>query len=141
MSELVVRALMPARSLLVLMVVFGGVALALSAVGLYGVLSHAVERRTREIGIRIALGQSHGRVQRSILVEGARLVLVGTLVGLALSAMGGQVAATLFYGVNPVDPVTYLAVTVVLLASALLACWLPARRATRIDPVRAIAAE
>lgn len=141
MEALVSAALAPSRISLVLMVLFGAMALVLASVGLYGVLAFDVRQRTREMGIRIALGQGPGEVRWLVIARGMRLVLVAAAVGLGASVVLGRFASSILYGVEPVDPTTYLVVTGVLAVSSLLACWIPARRATRVDPAEALKAE
>ncbi len=121
--------------------VFGALSLTLAVVGLYGVKAYAVARRTREIGIRMALGAEPGEVQRLILREGLVMALTGVVLGLALGLGLGQVLRSLLYGVSPFDPVAYGLAPVVLLVTAALACWIPARRATRVNPLVALRAE
>jgi len=116
-------------------------ALVLASIGLYGVVSYAVARRTREVGIRMSLGAEPGRVVREMLREGLGLVAVGGCVGLALAAAGAQLLGSLLFGIRPMDPVTFLAVPALLLGVTLLAAYLPARRASRVDPVTALKAE
>ena len=117
---------------------FAGLALLLGAVGLYGILSHSVLRRTREIGIRLALGGAPGDIRRMVMGEGLRLVAAGVALGLALALAVTRYLETLLYGVDARDPLTFSAVPLVLAATALLASYLPVRRATRIDPVTAL---
>ena len=118
--------------------VFALAALLLGAVGLYGVLSYAVAQRTREIGIRMALGAQSRDVLRLVMGDG----LVLTLAGLALGLVGARAAvralASQLYGVGPFDPATFVAVPLLVAAVALLACYIPARRATRVDPMVAL---
>ncbi len=121
--------------------VFGILALALAAVGLYGVKAYQVSRRTREIGIRMALGAAPGEVQRLILREGLTMTLTGVVLGLALGLGLGQVLRSLLYGVSPFDPLAYSVAPVVLAIAAVVACWLPARRATRVNPLHALRAD
>ncbi|WP_415911070.1 FtsX-like permease family protein [Oleiharenicola sp. Vm1] len=113
----------------------------LAAVGLYGVKAYAVARRTREIGIRMALGAEPGAVQKMILREGLSMALLGVGLGLLLGLGLGQVLQSMLYKVSPVDPVTFAVAPVVLVVAALLASWLPARRATRVNPLAALRAE
>jgi putative ABC transport system permease protein len=121
---------------------FAVLALLLAAIGIYGVMSWAVTQRTREIGVRVALGAGRADILRMVLAHGMRLAGVGLAVGLGLAfalARGlGHVLGTLLFGVSPTDPPTFSAVPVLLAAVALLACLLPARRALRVDPVRAL---
>ncbi|MBE2213184.1 MAG: ABC transporter permease [Opitutaceae bacterium] len=121
--------------------VFGGIALVLATVGVYGVKAYTVARRTREIGIRMALGARRGDVFRLIMRQGALQILVSTVVGLVLALLVGQVLASMLYRVSPTDPLALLVATVLLGAAALFACWIPARRATRVDPNSALRSE
>jgi predicted permease len=116
----------------------GMLALLLAAVGLYGVMAYAVAGRTKEIGIRMALGAGRGRVRRMILVEGLMLAAAGTLAGLLISAVSMRLMQSLLYGISPIDPLTYFAVATFLTAVALLASYVPARRATKVDPMIAL---
>jgi ABC-type antimicrobial peptide transport system permease subunit len=114
--------------------ILGGLGLVLASVGVFGVVSFAAVQRTREIGIRMALGGSQRDVLRMILYQGSRLVMAGLGAGL-LAAFGiTRVMTRLLIGVSPNDPLTYFTVALLLTAVALLACWIPARRATRVDP-------
>ncbi len=121
--------------------VFGALALALACVGLYGLLSHAVARRTGEIGLRMALGAPSGQVQRMILGESLRLVLVGVVVGSAVAWFTSRLIATMLFGLSAADPATYATVALGLGVVALLASLLPARRASHIDPIVALRIE
>jgi predicted permease len=116
----------------------GALALLLAAVGLYGVMAYSVAGRTKEIGIRMALGAGRGRVRRMILADGLALAVAGTLVGLLISAACMRLMRGLLYGVSDIDPPTYAAVAIFLTAVALLACYIPARRATKVDPLIAL---
>jgi predicted permease len=120
---------------------FGGLALVLAAVGLYGVKAYAVARRTREIGIRMALGAEPGSVQAMILREGLAMTLLGVGFGLLLGLGIGQVVQSMLYRVSPFDPVAFAVAPLVLILTALLACWLPARRATKVNPLVALRSE
>jgi predicted permease len=121
-----------------LLAVFAGIALLLAAVGLYGAMSFAVGRRTREIGVRMALGAQPGDVLRMVLGEGLRLAAVGLVAGLATAAALTWTMRGLLFGVTAADPLTFAGITLLLLAVACLATWIPARRAARVDPMRAI---
>ena len=120
---------------------FSGLALLLAAVGTYGVMSYAVTERTHEIGIRMALGASAERVRREIVGRGLRLTLVAVILGLAMGMAGGRASKTLLFGVEPGDPSTLTAAAALLGLIAIAACYLPARRASRVDPVIALAEE
>ncbi|MDH3734442.1 MAG: ABC transporter permease [Gemmatimonadota bacterium] len=140
--EVDVRASMARTSFtLVMLAIAAGMALLLGAVGVYGVISYVVSQRSREIGVRVVLGADSGMVRRMVLGQGLRLVVVGVFVGLVASVVVTRLMAGLLYGVSPVDPMTYAVVAVVLALVALLASYLPARRAARVDPMVAIRAE
>src|SRR6185503_10674424 len=121
-----------------LLVIFASVALVLTIVGLYGVMSYSVAQRTNEIGIRMALGAQSRDVLRLIVSQGFKLVLMGLAIGLAGAVALTRVIASLLFGVTAKDPLTFLTVAVVLAFVALLACYIPARRATRLDPLTAL---
>lgn len=120
---------------------FGGLAMALAAVGLYGVKAYAVARRTREIGIRMALGATPAAVQSMVLREGTAMIVTGVILGLLLGLGLGQALASMLYQVSPLDPLTFIVAPAILAAVALLACWFPARRATRVNPLAALRSE
>ena len=141
MEDVVAEALARDRFLLVLVGVFGAAALVLAAVGVYGVMAQATRRRTREIGIRMALGAEAGDVRGMVLRQGMAMVGLGLALGLGVALAGAGVVRSLLYQVAPTDPVTFVAVPALLGGVALLACWLPARRATRVDPVGSLRAE
>ncbi|MCG3146135.1 MAG: hypothetical protein HONDAALG_03996 [Gammaproteobacteria bacterium] len=126
---------------MLLLVLFALLALLLAALGIYGVMSYAVTRRTRELGVRIALGAQSGDVLRLIVGEGIRMTLLGIAIGLAGSFVIARVLAGMLYGVGATDPATFVGVTFLLFGIAVLACWIPARRATKVDPLVALRAE
>jgi predicted permease len=121
--------------------VFGGLALGLAVVGLYGVKAYSVARRTREIGIRMALGAQPGMVLRMIMREGSIMLLSGIVIGLLLAAGTGKILSGLLYEVGALDPVAFTFAPLILAVAALFATWLPARRATRISPMAALRTE
>lgn len=121
--------------------IFAGLALLLGAVGIYGVMSYAVARRTREMGIRIALGAAREGVVAMVVRRGMALALVGVVVGLAAAAALGRYLASLLYQISPVDALTYAAVATLFLGTAALACFVPARRAARVAPTEALRTE
>jgi predicted permease len=138
MSGLVDRSLGTDRLITVLSSCFAALALLLASIGLYGVMSYAVARRTNEIGIRMALGARRGNVLRLILGNGSKLVLLGVAIGI-VGALGlTRFLTTLLFGIKPTDPLTFLVVSLILVGVALLASYLPARRATKVDPMRAL---
>jgi len=138
MLERTAHAVAPQRLAMSLSTMFAGIALLLSMLGLYGVLVGVVARRTREIGIRLALGDTVGGVFRLVLAEGTGLIGVGLVLGLAGAGLAARTMKGLLFGVQPTDPVVFAGVTIVTGAIALLACIEPARRATRIDPIRVL---
>jgi putative ABC transport system permease protein len=124
-----------------LMSLFAGLALALAAAGIYGVLSYLVAQRTQEIGVRIALGAKPRDIQKLVVGQGLALIAIGVALGLIASVALKRVMAGLVYEVSATDPLTYAAITLLLTAVALLACWIPARRATKVDPMVALRCE
>jgi putative ABC transport system permease protein len=138
LADQVNAALTQERIVAMLSGFFGALALLLAALGLYGVTSYAVSRRRTEIGIRMALGAAPGGVIRLVLRRVAILVSLGVLVGSAASLWAARFVETLLYGLQPRDPLTFVAAAVVLAAIGAVAGWLPARRAARIDPARVL---
>ena len=141
MSDVVAGATARPRFTLALLATFAAVALVLAAVGIYGVISYAVSRRTHEIGVRIALGATPGRVVRLIVGQGMRVVAGGILAGLVGAMTLSRLMTSVVYGVRVTDPLTYSGVAALLVGVALVASYVPARRATRIDPLSAMQAE
>ena len=141
MREIVTGVNGRARFQTLLLASFAGAAALLAAIGIYGVMSYAVSRRTREIGVRMALGADPRSVLRLVVGQGMGVALAGAAVGLVAALLLTRLMAGILYGVRPSDPVTYACVAVVLLLIALTASWIPARRAARIDPMKALRAE
>jgi putative ABC transport system permease protein len=129
------------RFALTLMGIFGGVALLLAAIGVYGILSYSVSQRTREFGIRMALGATVGAVRRRVLAQGALLAGIGLLTGLVGALWLSQLLRSLLFGVSVTDPAIFTAVTICMALVALAAGYLPARRATRVTPMQALREE
>jgi ABC-type antimicrobial peptide transport system permease subunit len=138
MQEHLRKALFLPRLAGTLFGIFGVLGLVLAAVGLYGVISYSVSRRTREIGIRIALGSQLGAVQRLILGQGMFLTGIAIALGLPAALAAAKFSSSFLYGVRPHDLLTFTLVPFFLAAVALLACWIPARRAARVDPQSAL---
>jgi putative ABC transport system permease protein len=138
MDEVVSRSTSRQRFNMWLMTVFGCAALLLAAIGIYGLMAYSVEQRTQELGIRLALGAPTARVQTMVLLQGLRLAGAGVVVGLAASLGLARLMSTILFGVTARDPLVFVAVPLVLVAVAALAVWLPARRASRVDPIIAL---
>ena len=138
MSERLDSQIAADRMIAVLLSVFGGGALLLAAIGIYGVVAFSVAQRTHEIGIRIALGAEQRDILKLIVGQGMFLVLIGAGIGLALALASTQVLKSLLFGISATDPLTFTVVLLVLVGVALLACYLPARRATKVDPLVAL---
>jgi ABC-type antimicrobial peptide transport system permease subunit len=124
--------------MLVMLSLAGGMALLLGAIGLYGVIRYSVSQRTHEIGIRMALGGQGEDILRLILGHGTKLTLIGVAIGVAAAFGLSRFLSSLLYGVKPTDPLTFLGVTIMLVLVTLLACYIPARRAMRVDPMVAL---
>ena len=141
LTEHMGTSLFPARMAAIALGSLGVLALILAAVGIYGVMSHVVAGRTREIGLRMAIGAQRADVRRLILRQGMFLAVVGSVVGLVIAFGGARMMKSLLYGVSASDPFTFVLVAVLLQSVALFACWIPARRATHVDPMVALRAE
>jgi ABC-type antimicrobial peptide transport system permease subunit len=137
----VAGSLRPREISMVLLSVFANLALALSCVGIYGLISYVVGQRTREIGLRMALGAQRGDVMRMVIGEGAKMALVGLSVGMAGAFGLTTLMENELFGVSAHDPLTFGAVTLLLMFVALVACYIPARRAVRVDPAVALRCE
>jgi ABC-type antimicrobial peptide transport system permease subunit len=140
-SQIFSASLETRRFNLTLLGVFAGTALLLAVAGIYGVMAYSVARCTREIGVRMALGASASSVLRLVLAHGMAAVAVGVTIGIAGSLALTRTMQSLLFGVSPTDPVTFAAVSLLLAAVALLASYVPARRATRVDPMVALRCE
>ena len=141
MQEMIDRSVAAPRFTMLLLAIFGTVALSLAAIGIYGILSYAVKRRTREIGIRVALGGQPHHVLWLVVGQGMRLASAGLATGVLVALLATRLTTKLLYGVSSTDPLTFVAVVVLLGAISLLASWLPARRAVSVDPRAALAAD
>jgi predicted permease len=131
-------SLFPTKIAATVLGVFGLVALMLSAIGIYGITSYAVAQRTREIGIRMALGAQLGDVLKLVLTHGVRLTIIGVAIGLVGAYLVTRAITSVLYGVSATDPLTFVFISLLLVAVALLACYVPARKATKVDPLVAL---
>jgi len=138
MSEAVDASLGQARLRTWLLGLFGILALALAAAGIFGVISYSVSRRTHEFGIRMALGASENEVLRLVLKEALHLALAGVAAGIAVALGFARLMSSLLFGVRPTDPATLIVLPLLLAGAALVAAYLPARKATRVDPMAAL---
>ena len=141
MSEVVGESLTRQRFDAELLTIFAASALGLACVGIFGVMWSTVRRRRAEIGVRMALGAGPGRVVREIVADGMRLIALGIGIGLVAALALTRLMASLLFDVRPTDPATFLGVALLLAAAALFACWIPARRAARLDPMATLRAE
>ena len=137
-AENIELALRPAELAALLSGSLGLLAVGLVAVGLYGVMAYVVSQRTKEIGVRIALGAPPARVQRQFIAEGVRVVGIGVAIGLVLAIASSRVLVRVLFGLSPLDPLTFAGVVALLATIAVTACWLPARRAANVDPMEAL---
>jgi ABC-type antimicrobial peptide transport system permease subunit len=141
MEHVVAGAVARQRFSMLLLAVFAGVALVLAGVGIYGVMSYTVAQQTREIGIRMALGAQRGDVLKMTVKQGLRLVGLGLAIGLVAAFVLTRVMATLLFGISATDPLTFISISLVLLAVAIFASYIPALRATKVDPMVALRAQ
>jgi len=135
MAGLARRSMVDVSFTMLTLGVASGLALILGAVGLYGVLSYVVAERTREIGVRMALGARAGQVKRMVVSQGARVVIAGIAIGLVVAAVSTRALGSLLFGVQAIDVATFVAMSGTMIAIGLLASYLPARRASRVDPI------
>ncbi|HLJ88466.1 MAG TPA: FtsX-like permease family protein, partial [Candidatus Angelobacter sp.] len=138
MEENISQSIAQPRFRTVLLAIFAGIALVLAAVGIFGIMAYSVAQRTRELGLRIALGASRGRVLQLVMGHGARLTLIGVGIGLVVTFLMNRYVSSLLFNVPPYDPLTLVGVVVALILISLCACYLPARRATLVDPIVAL---
>jgi putative ABC transport system permease protein len=138
MDDILADSLSHQRFNMFLLTAFSGLALLLAAIGIYSVLAYSVRRRMREIGVRMALGAQRGDILRMILGQGTRLALIGTGIGIAAALALTRLMASQLFGVTATDPVTFLSVAALIVTVALAACYIPARRATKVDPIVAL---
>ncbi len=141
MSEAIAQSMLGRRAMVEAVTLFAAITLSLAVIGLYAVLSFAVRRRTAEFGVRMALGADAARVQRLVLAQGLVLTLLGLVIGLAVGLPLARLIADLLYRIGATDPATWLAASAVIAVAALVACWWPARRATRVPPSAALRAQ
>jgi putative ABC transport system permease protein len=138
MEQIRGESVAPQRLNLMLLSIFAGIAFVLAIVGIYGVMSYAVTERKQELGIRLALGATLRDVVMLVLVQGMKPTLLGVALGSAAAFAATRLLRGLLYGVTPTDPLTFAGVAILLCGVALMACWLPARRATKVDPLVAL---
>ncbi|HKA90148.1 MAG TPA: ABC transporter permease [Haliangiales bacterium] len=141
MDEVVSRSISRERFNMLVMTIFGGAALLLAAIGIYGLMSYSVEQRTQEIGIRLALGAAHGDVRKMIVFQGMRLAIIGVVVGVGCAFGLARFIASFLFGVKAWDPLVFISIPVLLTLVALFAVWRPAAKASRLDPMSALRTE
>ena len=141
MDEIVARSTARQSFNMLLLTIFGAVALVLAAIGIYGLMAYSVEQRTQEMGIRMALGADRATIRKLVVWHGMRLALVGVVLGIGAAFGLTRLMASFLFGVKSWDPAVFVTVPVILSAVALLAVWLPATRASRLDPMQALREE
>jgi putative ABC transport system permease protein len=141
MDQIIARSVADRRFALQLLAVFAAVALLLAAIGIYGVMSYSFSQRTHEVGIRVALGAQRFDILRMAVGEGMRIVMIGVAAGLLGAAIMTRLFRSMLFDVPTTDPITFLSVSAILAAVALFSCYIPARRATRVDPLVALRQE
>jgi putative ABC transport system permease protein len=138
MEDIVAGSLAHQRFNMLLLTAFSGLALLLAAIGIYSVLAYSVRRRMREIGVRMALGAQRADILHMVLYQGTKLALVGTGIGIAAAFGLTRLMSSQLFGVTATDPVTFVSVAALIVLVALAACYIPARRATKVDPMAAL---
>jgi putative ABC transport system permease protein len=138
MEQVIADSLWQPRFNLQLIGFFASVALALAAIGLYGVMSYSIAQRTHEVGLRMALGAQRGDVIKLVLIQGIKLTLLGLTLGLSASAALTRLMSNMLFGVSATDPTTFAVIALVLIGVAVIACLVPAHRATKVDPMEAL---
>lgn len=141
MDEIVSRSTSRQDFNMTLLTIFGAIALVLAAIGIYGLMAYSVEQRTQEIGVRMALGADRADIRKLVVWSGMKLALVGIVIGIGAAFGLTRLIASFLFGVKTWDPTAFIAVPLILLAVALLAVWLPAMRASRVEPMRALRVE
>jgi putative ABC transport system permease protein len=138
MQQYMTLPLFPARTTGLLLGVSGFLALTLTSIGLFGVISYIVSQRTHEIGVRMALGAQYGDILKLVVRHGLLLTVIGLVIGLGIALGAAQLLSSLLYGIGPTDPTTFIGVALLLCAVVVLACYIPARRAVHVDPMVAL---
>jgi putative ABC transport system permease protein len=141
MNQIIARSLADRRFALELLGIFAAVALLLAAIGIYGVMAYSFSQRTHEVGIRIALGAQRADILRMALSEGLQIIAIGLATGVAGAAIMTRLFRSMLFGVAPSDPITFVSAAAILAAVALAACYIPAQRATQVDPLTALREE